>query len=206
MKHNLSKTKIYKVYKEIKQRCFNPNSCSYSNYGKRGITMCEEWKNDFLTFYKWSIENGYKEEILKNGKNKWTIERKNVNGNYEPNNCIWIEFYKQNQNTTRNTFIEINGETKILSEWEKISKISHYAFYKRYKEGIRGEDLIKPTRSSYRGKIIQKDLNGNVLKIWNSLKEIELEFGKKGTLISNVCKKKNKNKTAYGFIWEYLEK
>lgn len=197
MKHGLYKTKIYKVWKSMRQRCFNLNDKNYKNYGGRGITVCEDWNKNFISFYNWSIENGYIEGL--------TIDRINNNGNYEPNNCRWVDNFIQQTNTRKNIFLTINGETRTLSEWQRFSKISHYAFYKRYREGIRGEELIKPTRKSYRGKIVQKDLNDNIIKIWNSLKEIEKAFKVKGTLISDVCRKKGLHKTAYGYKWEHYK-
>ena len=73
--HGLRYTKLYKIWAWIKSRT-NPNSKNcVKNYRKFGIKMCEEWKNDFKTFYDWAIKNGYKEEMLPNGKNKWTINR-----------------------------------------------------------------------------------------------------------------------------------
>lgn len=197
MKHKMSKTKLYKIWGSMKQRCLNMNDKGYKNYGGRGITVCDEWKNDFISFYQWSVNNGYQEGL--------TIDRINNNGNYEPSNCRWTDNFTQQSNTRKNVYLTIDGETKILSEWQRISKISPYAFYKRYNEGIRGKELLKPTRKSYKGKIIQKDLNGNVVKIWDSLKEIEIFFNVKGTLISDVCRKKGLHKTAYGYKWEHYK-
>lgn len=99
--HGLSGTRIHKIWKDMNKRCSNPNSINYKNYGARGIEVCEEWKKDFLSFYKWSMENGY-DDLL-------SIERLDVNGNYEPRNCSWITNQEQKYNTRKQKpFIGIN--------------------------------------------------------------------------------------------------
>lgn len=89
-KHNMSNSKLYKVWRGMKTRCYNPNFIYYCNYGGRGITICDEWKNDFSKFYEWAINNGYEEGL--------TIDRINNDGNYEPINCRWITRAEQNKN------------------------------------------------------------------------------------------------------------
>ena len=87
--HGDSRTKLYKRWTAMHQRCENPKNDAFSNYGGRGITVCSEW-GDYGTFKKWSIENGYREDL--------TIDRIDVNGNYEPSNCRWTTYNTQLSN------------------------------------------------------------------------------------------------------------
>jgi len=92
-KHNLTNHRLYNILKMMKQRVYNKKHTNYDYYGGRGITICDEWRNDFMSFYNWSIENGYQEDL--------TIDRINVNGNYEPSNCRWATRAVQSRNTKK---------------------------------------------------------------------------------------------------------
>lgn len=92
-KHNLSNHRLYNIWANMKNRCNNKESKNYKNYGGRGISVCDEWINNFILFYNWSLENGYKNDL--------TIDRINHFGNYEPSNCRWVNREVQNQNTRK---------------------------------------------------------------------------------------------------------
>jgi hypothetical protein len=78
----LYKTKIYSIWGNMKDRCFNSKCKEYKNYGGRGIKVCDEWKNNFVAFYNWAMTHGYKEGL--------SIDRIDNDGNYEPSNCQWL--------------------------------------------------------------------------------------------------------------------
>jgi hypothetical protein len=105
-KHGMSRTKIYKQWHDIKERCFNKRMKAYKNYGGRGITICAEWKSNFQTFYDWTIQNGYKQGL--------SIDRINNNGNYEPCNCKWSTRKEQGANRRTNRIYTVDGYTDIL--------------------------------------------------------------------------------------------
>lgn len=106
--HQMTNTKIYNSWNSMKHRCSNPNSQDYCNYGGRGIKVCDEW-NKFENFYDWAINNGYVEGL--------TIDRIDVNGNYEPSNCRWADHKTQGNNTRRNHYLTYKGKTKTMAEW-----------------------------------------------------------------------------------------
>lgn len=123
-KHNLRNTRIYRIWQNIKKRCSKPKNPIYKYYGGRGIIICNEWENDFVNFYNWAINNGYKEKL--------TIDRINVNGNYEPTNCRWVDIKTQQRNKRNNHLITYNGETHCISEWAEIIKIPSKTLEKRF--------------------------------------------------------------------------
>lgn len=106
------RTVEYSTWAEIKRRCYNKNCHSYKEYGARGITMCEAWKDSFKTFLS---DMGRRPSALH------SIERNKVNEGYSPDNCRWATRSEQNRNTRRNRFIEIDGETRVLMEWAERS-------------------------------------------------------------------------------------
>ena len=135
-KHNMSSNKLYYVYNSMINRCNNPNTPAYHNYGGRGIDVCEEWKNKFESFKKWANNNGYKEGL--------TLDRINNDGNYSPKNCRFITREKQNYNRRDNVKPVINGEEYRMKDLSEETGIKINTLYKRYKRGWRNEKLIQP--------------------------------------------------------------
>lgn len=136
--HGKSNTSLYKLFSGIKRRCLNKNDSNFNNYGGRGIEICEEWLNDYDSFYSWANENGYKEGL--------SIERIDNDKGYNPNNCKWIEMSEQSKNRRCNKYIEINGDIKTISEWARLVGIDRNTISRRLKRGISGENLIKRGR------------------------------------------------------------
>lgn len=119
------KSRLYHIWEDMKARCFNPKNSRYHSYGGRGITVCENWKNDYLAFHNWAHANGYSETL--------TIERNNVNGNYEPGNCSWATQKQQGNNRSTNVRIEWNGQTKTLMEWANHLGFQYHVLKNRLK-------------------------------------------------------------------------
>lgn len=137
--HLLTNTRLYAIYCGMKDRCYNPNNKHYDIYGGRGIEICPEWLDDFMIFKKWADSMGYDEN---SPKGTFTIERKDVNGNYCPQNCKWIKINDQAKNKQKTLRFTINGETKTLLEWCEIYKIKPSIVYHRLYMGISIENAL----------------------------------------------------------------
>ena len=134
-KHSLRHTRIYRIWLLMKNRCLNSKYYLFKNYGGRGITVCNEWKNDFVKFYDWSMNNGYNDTL--------TIDRIDVNGNYEPSNCRWATKLQQQRNTTRLRKITYKNETHCISEWAEILGLEYNTLYHRFRRNNYSEDVLK---------------------------------------------------------------
>ena len=132
--HNLSKSRLYEIWCAIKNRCLNKNLKTYKNYGGRGITVCQEWLNDFKTFYDWAINNGYSEGL--------TIDRINNDGNYEPDNCRWASRKTQANNRRTCKTFTYNGVTKNYKQWCEFLKINYKTLYSRISRGWKIENAL----------------------------------------------------------------
>ena len=142
-KHGLSKSRIFKIYGGMKKRCYCKTCHNYSIYGGRGIVLCEDWQL-FENFYKWAINNGYNDNL--------TIDRIDVNGNYEPNNCRWVTQQIQARNTRTNKFLTYNGETHCYAEWEELLGLSKGRVWDRLNRGWSIEKVLSPiTRGKRNG-------------------------------------------------------
>ena len=139
--HNQRHTNLYEVWKSMKQRCFNPQNASYKNYGARGITVCNEWKNSFTSFYEWSILNGYNEGL--------TIDRINNNSSYCPKNCRWVDRKIQANNSRWNKHIIINGKDDTQANWLRFYNIPYYKYYKLIKSGLSESEAIIQLSSTF---------------------------------------------------------
>lgn len=110
-----STTRLYKIWSGMRSRCYRETCGSYYNYGGRGITICEEWKENFSAFEEWAKVNGYADNL--------TIERIDVNGNYCPENCTWVTWQEQCNNKRNNIKLTYKGQTHNLRTWAEITQI-----------------------------------------------------------------------------------
>lgn len=119
-------TRLYKILHKIKFRCYNPKYPQYHYYGGRGIKMCQEWLDSFDAFKEWALSNGYDESL--------SIDRIDVNGDYEPGNCRWATAKQQSRNKRNNIMIFHDGETKCLAEWCEKYNLNYPTILKRIRQ------------------------------------------------------------------------
>jgi len=124
------RSRLHSIWSNMRQRCFN---LDYEHYGKRGITICNEW-NQYASFKEWALTHGYTDKL--------TIDRIDVNGNYEPNNCRWVDMVVQQNNRSNNVILTIKGEKHTVTEWSRIKKINVGTIRKRLKNGWSEEDAV----------------------------------------------------------------
>jgi len=134
-KHGLSHTPMANILNHMKQRCNNPNIKSYKHYGARGISVCKDWSENPMSFYQWSMDNGYEPGL--------TIDRINVNGNYEPSNCRWVPKSEQNKNKTTTTYAVYQGQMRTVLDLSREFGITYMSMKRRIKK--MGVDLAMTT-------------------------------------------------------------
>lgn len=142
-RHGFSGTRIYKTWRNMKSRCYNPNASKYYLYGGKGIKVCEEWKNDFMSFYNWAMANGYKDDL--------TIDRIDSDKDYCPENCKWATVKEQNSHlkfvNKRNPFekkmITYKNETHCLKDWAKKKNLKEKTLLARYERGWSVERMLE---------------------------------------------------------------
>lgn len=162
-----SKERIYAIYNAMMARCNNPNTPNYFRYGGRGISVCDEWENDYYAFKKWAYESGYDETAP---RGMCTLDRIDGDGNYEPSNCRWVNMKVQNNNQhpaytfmpkpknmsrgRKPTLWEIDGETKPAYEWCKEYGVSiQFATYRVKNKGMSPKEaLTSPKANQGRGR------------------------------------------------------
>ena len=125
--HGMTNTKLFNIWQSMKQRCNDKNSDKYCFYGERNIKVCDEWMNNFMNFYNWAINNGY--------KNTLTIDRIDVNGNYEPSNCRWVDMKTQANNKRNNRFVDYKGQKYTIAELSEKFNINYSCLFYRIQNG-----------------------------------------------------------------------
>ena len=137
LKHGEFGSRLYNIWAHMKNRCNNPSDKRYKDYGGRGITFCKEW-NDFESFRDWASANGYRDDL--------TIDRIDVNGNYEPSNCRWATIEEQANNKRNNLVYTLNGRTQTLAQWCEEYGMNYFTVYRRLGYGW---DISKALDSLY---------------------------------------------------------
>lgn len=164
--------RIYNAWRSMKKRCYLKTNHNYKHYGERGIKVCDEWLNDPQAFYNWSMNNGYKDNL--------TIDRIDVNGNYEPNNCRWVDIKTQANNKRNNKSITYNGMTKTMSEWASYLNLDYGLLKSRILNGWTFEKAISIKNRSIgkftvngetnTARYFAKKYNVPVITVYNRLK------------------------------------
>ncbi len=125
--HGLSKHPLYLSWVGMRNRCYYKDHNRFEHYGGKGIKVCDEWKDNFQSFYDWAIKNGWGKGL--------SIDRKENDKDYCPNNCKFSTVPQQNRNRTSNVKMTIDGETKILIEWAEFANIKYMTLRGRLKRG-----------------------------------------------------------------------
>lgn len=94
--HHMTNTRLFNVWQNVKRRCYTKTNPSYKYYGACGIKVCKEWRENFISFYTWAMANGYDENAP---KGVCTLDRIDINGDYEPNNCRWVSMKVQKKHS-----------------------------------------------------------------------------------------------------------
>jgi hypothetical protein len=186
----------YVTWSSIIRRCERKDIPEYKHYGGRGISICKEWRDSFEQFYK---------DMGNRPGPEYSIDRIDVNGNYEPCNCRWATTKEQARNKRNNIIIEYKGEKKPLIEWAEIKGIKYNVLRDRLQ---RDKWSIKEALETPKGRshsipwaVNQYTIDDVFIKTWNSIKEICEYYKVDRSCISEACT--GKIKTSRGFKWRY---
>jgi len=136
------KEPLYDVWKNMKKRCYQ-NIKHWERYKEKNIQVCDEWRNDYMAFRKWALDNGYQKGL--------SIDRINNAGNYEPSNCRFTTTKVQANNTDTNVYITYKGKTHTLKEWSEILCMSYVALVHRHQRGWNTTRMLEQPVAIRRG-------------------------------------------------------
>lgn len=158
-KHNLWNSRIYKIYYGMKARCYSSATPNYNDYGGRGIKICDEWKDDFMSFYNWSMANGYSDEL--------SIDRIDVDGDYSPENCRWVDKIVQANNCRNTYYVTYKGVTKPISDWCRELGLKHSVVSSRLRSGWDVNDAFEqPSEINHRNELVTYRGESKLISDW----------------------------------------
>lgn len=129
------RTRLDRIYYNMKTRCYNPKHERYYRYGGRGIKVCSEWLDNKQSFFNWALANGYQEDL--------SIDRIDNDGDYCPNNCRWVSCKTQAYNRASTKLIYCQGKTMCLKDWAKYLNMPYSSLLARLNKGETIENIVK---------------------------------------------------------------
>ena len=126
-KHGRTKSRLHNEWLSMKARCYNKNNKRYNRYGERGIEVCQEWLDSFEAFRDWALANGYQDDL--------TLDRRDNDGSYNPDNCRWVTLKEQQNNRSTNYVVEYNGRKQTVTQWAEELGMSYRCLYSRLRRG-----------------------------------------------------------------------
>ena len=198
--HAKIRSSEYLIYHAMLDRCYNKNHREYANYGGRGIRICDRWLKSFEYFL---MDMGMRPS------NKHSIDRfPNNDGNYEPANCRWATSSEQTRNTTRNIWIEYNGEKMVLQDWAIKFGVDNRRLGEQLK--IKSFDdaisfLLNPNRRKGRGsgtiRKVGRFFGNELIKEYSKIKDVSFD----NFNVDSVYHALSNNRPHKNFIWKYLD-
>lgn len=128
-----SATRLYRIWLNMHNRCYNKKHDAFKWYGKKGVSICKEW-HDFLPFREWALANGYKETL--------SIDRMNSSGNYEPSNCQWVNQKEQMNNVSSNKILEFQGVQYTQAQFAEKFNLKYHTVVNRIRMGWSLERIV----------------------------------------------------------------
>jgi hypothetical protein len=181
IKHGKSRTRIYRIWQGIKTRCENLDNKRYKDYGGRGITYCKDWEY-FEKFQDWAIHNGYTKDL--------TIDRIDVDGNYEPNNCRWVTNKVQQNNKRYHHLLSYDGKIQNLAQWSEETGLPYNVIWKRIKMGWDIKKILTPIATYL---IDNEEEVKNIIELFNvkkcSMRQIATLYNISHSHVSSILKR-----------------
>jgi hypothetical protein len=137
-KHGMTDTRLFKIWEGMLDRCNRPTHRYFNDYGGRGISVCDEWK-EFVPFYEWAVASGYSDGL--------SLDRKDNNKGYSPDNCRWATMKEQQNNKRSNRKVSYRGDSYTVTQLAEIAGLKKTTLKERLNAGWTVEDAVnKPVR------------------------------------------------------------